>query len=92
MGRFLSKVDVGGISDGEDIDGDGWGLSENVEECKVFYEQCINETYDQVALLARSRGASSFISSVRQANSPSFEVLAAIYPVIDWKSYPSFEV
>lgn len=91
MGRFLSKVDVGGISDGEDIDGDGWGLPENVEKYKVFYKQCINETYDQVALLARSRGASSFISFVRQSNSPSFEVFAGIYPVIDWKSYPSFE-
>jgi len=92
LSKFLSKVDIGGISDGKNIDGDGWGLPENVEKYKVFYELCINKTYDQVALLARSRGASSFISYVRQSSSPSFSVLAGIYPVIDWKSYPSFNI
>jgi len=92
LGRFLSKVDVGGISDGESVDSDGWGLPENVEKYKIFYERCINKTYSKVALLARSRGATSFISYVRQPNSPSFDILAGIYPVIDWNSYPSFEI
>ena len=60
-------------------------------ERRKFHDLCVKTSYKQVALIARSRGGTSFISYVRQNYAPNFDVLAGIYPVLDWKSYPSFE-
>jgi hypothetical protein len=91
FGRFLSRVDVGGVSDGKNLDDEGFGLPTNVRNYRKFHDLCVKTSYKQVALIARSRGATSFISYVRQNYAPNFDVLAGIYPVLDWKSYPSLE-
>ena len=92
LGRFISNVDIGGVSDGENIDSEGMGLPLNVSNYGKFFNLCIKDNYVRVALLGRSRGAASLISYVRQENSPSFDLFLGIYPVVDWESYPTLKV